>query len=352
MDSVWVSDMSFIEGAFEREILADAIDLCDKRGRVNRDAIGWSRKPIHTCKLVGHWGRKKRWHYWAITSPRALFSMTLATLDYAGIAFAYFVDFETKECIEQTVVVPIPLRMYFPDKVDGVIDFDHKDLRIRLDSASKPILLHADSVEFGGKIMSANFAIERPANHESLNVVIPWGPHHFQFTSKQTCLPASGRVELGHRVFDFDSSESFACLDFGRGMWPYRTSWNWAAGSGRQNGKTVGLNFGAKWTEGTGLTENGVLIDGVLYKIGEEVEFAYDPSDFMKPWSIRTRSSDAVDLEFVPIVDRAAATNALVFKSSVHQLIGHYSGVVNPADGPKVAIDNLVGWAEEHHARW
>ena len=70
---------------------------------------------------------------------------------------------------------------------------------------------------------------------------------------------------------------AWGVLDVGRGRWPYRTNWNWGGGAGHAapEGPVVGLQLGGKWTEGTGATENGVIVDGRLTKIGVELEWDY-----------------------------------------------------------------------------
>src|SRR3990172_8302415 len=92
-------------GSEEREI-AEAVNLCDARGRLLPASVGWSRRPLHTCNLRGHPLRKKRWNYWCITSDSYLFSVTLASVDYMGLAFAYFLERETGRFVEKTVTVP------------------------------------------------------------------------------------------------------------------------------------------------------------------------------------------------------------------------------------------------------
>ena len=79
--------------------------------------------------------------------------------------------------------------------------------------------------------LRADILVERPSEHETLNVVIPWSDMQFQFTSKQNTLPASGFVQLGDERYEF-TAPSFGCLDYGRGVWPEHTRWNWGAASG------------------------------------------------------------------------------------------------------------------------
>lgn len=44
--------------------------------------------------------------------------------------------------------------------------------------------------------------------------------------------------------------------------------WNWAAGAGHTaDGRALGLQFGGKWTDGTGQLENAVVVDGTLFPL-------------------------------------------------------------------------------------
>ncbi len=332
----------------ERELLEPVL-LCDPGGRLNPDAVGWSRRPLHQCNLRGHWLRKKRWNYWAITTETHLFSMTVTDLDYAGLGFAYFLDFETREFTEQTVLHPLGRGLTLPEGVEGEVRFTDRRMNMLMADDGSTIRLTAESPDFGGVAMQADFTVTRPAGQESVNVVIPWSTTRFQFTSKQEALPAKGEVRLGERRIAFDG---FACLDFGRGVWPYRGFWNWAAASGVQGGRTVGLNLGGGWTDGTGMNENGFVVDGRVTKVHDDLRFEYDPANFMRPWRIRTRETDQVDLTFEPFFERVARTEAVIVRSEVHQMIGRFSGTVVTEDGERIAIERMVGWAEEHRARW
>jgi hypothetical protein len=149
----------------------------------------------------------------------------------------------------------------------------------------------------------------------------------------------------------FEPGSAFACLDFGRGIWPYRTVWNWAAFSGRSGADVVGLNMGDKWTDGTGMNENGILLNGRHFKVFDDIIFEYDDRDFMSPWRMRSESSEAVRLEFTPFYDKISSANLLVIRSKCHQLFGHYSGTLQ-ADGRTIPINGILGWAEEQRARW
>src|SRR3990172_1481668 len=269
-----------------------------------------------------------------------------------GMAFAYFLEHETGRFAEKTVAVPFGRGCDLPATVRGDVVFNHRNMSLRFAEKGDQTALHVESPSFGGSALSADFLVERPAGHETLNVVIPWSEDRFHFTSKQNCLPASGAVRLGGDAFEFAPGNAFACLDYGRGVWRYGTSWNWGSLSGTQGGRTIGLNLGGTWTDGTGLTENAILIDGRISKVAADVRFLYDRSDFMKPWQMKTEPPGQIDLRFDPIFERVATTNLLLLRSNVHQMFGRYSGTIVPDDGVAIEIEGLLGWVEQHEARW
>lgn len=128
--------------------------------------------------------------------------------------------------------------------------------------------------------------------------------------------------------------------------------WNWATASGNQHGKIIGLNLGAKWTDGTDITENALLIDGKISKLNECILYDYDKKNLMKPWSIKTEISDRVNLVFEPIYDRMYKTDAVLLKSTVHQIIGEFHGEIKDEQGDIINIEALKGCAEEHYSKW
>jgi len=52
---------------YDEAELKEPVDLCLQGGKLNRQAVGWARQPLHNCNLSGKPLRKKRWNYWCIT---------------------------------------------------------------------------------------------------------------------------------------------------------------------------------------------------------------------------------------------------------------------------------------------
>jgi hypothetical protein len=330
--------------------LTGPVALCDAEGRLNPEAAGWSRRPLHGCNLRGAPLRKKRWSYWCVMGENALFSPTIANIDYAAFGAVYFLDYAGNRFAESASFRLFPRGFAMPDTVAGDVTFERGKFRLAIREQAGGVRIEFDG-PVQGRPMRAAFDVARPEDHDTLNVVVPWSARRFQFTSKQTALPAVGEVRWGGETHVFAEGATWATLDYGRGVWPYRTVWNWAAAAGRCGGHVIGLNLGAQWTTGTGATENGVVVDGHLHKLHEDVVFTCDPSDFTRPWRLRSAGTDAVDLEFTPFYERHSRANLIVISARGSQCFGHFTGTVR-AGGQTFAVDGLRGWAEECRWRW
>ncbi|MBN1265277.1 MAG: DUF2804 domain-containing protein [Anaerolineales bacterium] len=337
---------------FDERELTDPVDLCTPQGLLNPQAVGWARQPVITANLRGRWLAKKRWNYWAVTTKTHLFSVTISNEDYIGMVFLYFGDFQTGVIKEKTIITLFGSGVHMPTGVMETVNFQNKAADIRLQQADQGVQIRVSVPDFEGEQLAASFDILYPADHDTLNVVIPWDERTFQYTAKHNTLPAQGSVRIGQQEVLFEGQNSFACLDFGRGIWPRRCAWNWGSASGWEGGHVVGLNLGGQWTDGTGMTENALCIDGRLTKISEDLRWEYDRADYNAPWKISTPQSDQISLTFTPFLERCAATKVGPLESEVHQMFGRYQGTLHPEGGDMLKIEDLIGWAEDHKAVW
>jgi hypothetical protein len=345
----------------QKEITQPGV-LLDEKGRLTQ--VGWSRQPMLDCNLeraafyempfsVLQFLRVKRWDYYAVFTPNRFFSATIADLGYAANIFVYTMDFATGALHEEGLVIPLSKGVILP-KNSATGNSHFQDARARLDFRVTPDT-RTISVEWPafdqGKGIAAEITLDCPANHESMTIVIPIGQKRFYYNRKINCLPAEGFIKYGDTREELLPSDSIGSLDWGRGVWEYRSFWNWASASGfLPDGRTVGLNLGCGFGDTSAATENCLVLQGHVHKL-DQVKFAYDSRDYIKPWKF-TDSQGRLDLDFVPFKDRTAQTDLLVIHSQVHQMFGRYSGQVVADDGEKIQLKGLIGFAEEHHARW
>jgi len=338
--------------------LTTPTDECLPNGRLNPSARGWSRHPMLRSNLRGPWGRVKRWEYWCVTGADRAVAITYADVDYIGLAGVWCCDLRSGFEVEKTAVVPGSRGIQLADRVDtGGGRYAGHGVEVEIRELDDRTELRAGFTDSKQGRVEVSIDVARPASHESLNVLIPWSDRRFQFTSKQNTRPATGTALIGGRTWAFGGPvEAYGTLDHGRGVWPYRTRWNWGSGSGTSSGHTIGLQLGGRWTVGTGFTENGLCVDGRLSKIGDELAWNYDWESPLVPWRVTSQGGE-VDLTLEPFHDRHRATKALVASTEVHQVFGHWSGVVRPdapdgSPGDPLEISGILGWAEESRSRW
>ena len=339
--------------------LGEPSPLLDDQGRLIQ--IGWARQPLLDCNLEAarfyalrslQRFRIKRWDYYGLTTPTHFYSFTLADLGYAGQAFAYVVDLEAGTYHEQTLTLPLARGIALPrNSTEGVSAFKGNKARFIFRAEPEGRHLSVEWPGFGGKGLAAEVHLRLPPDHESMVIVIPIADKRFYYNRKVNCLPAEGWIEYEGVRVDLDPTESLGNMDWGRGVWEYRSFWVWASASGfLPDRRRVGLNLGLGFGDTSAATENALIMEGRIHKLGQ-VDIAYNADDFMQPWRM-TSPDGRADLEFVPFLERVAATNLLLIASQVHQMFGHYRGTIVADDGETLHLDGLVGFAEEHHARW
>ncbi|MDP2774294.1 MAG: DUF2804 domain-containing protein [Nocardioides sp.] len=324
----------------EREI-TEPVDLCLPGGRLNPDAVGWSRRPLHRANLRG-WGRAKRWEYWGVVTPTHVVGAVVSSLDYAGVHSLYVLDRATGQERVAEAVVPFARGTVLADR-SGAGDAHGAGGSLSIALSSGPDATTVRAVAPGLELDVVVPTVDR----DSLSVVVPWSERRFQYTVKDLGRPVRGHLVVDGTSYDVEPAGSFAVLDHGRGKWPYSMTWNWAAGS--RPGGDLAIQLGGKWTDGTGSTENGLFVDGRLHKIGDDLTWHYDRDDWLRPWRV---SGPRVDVTLEPFHERVSRTSLLVLSGETHQCFGRFRGWASTDDGERVDLDGLVGWAEEARNRW
>lgn len=341
--------------------------LLDAQGRLTQ--VGWARQPLLDCNLENArfyawrlWQRLriKCWDYYGITTPfdkahggpTHFVSATLAHVGYVGMVFAYVVDLTTGHHHEETLMTPLGRGVFLPrNSTEGESTFDNGRVRMSFRAEPEARRLSVEWPGFGGGNLALEALLHLPPEHESMTIVIPIERRRFYYNRKVNCMPAEGWIERDGVRMELSPTQSLGNMDWGRGVWAYRSFWVWASASSLlEDGRTVGLNLGFGFGDTSAATENALILNGQIHKLGQ-VNFSYDAGDFMRPW--RMVSDDGrLDLEFRPFAERVARSNLLLVFSEVHQMFGRYHGTVQADDGESIQLDGLIGFAEEHHARW
>ena len=334
--------------------------LLDSSGRLSQ--VGWSRQPLLDANLENlsfyRWRalqpmRTKRWDYYGVTTPDMFFSVTLSHVGYLGLPFIYAIDLNSGEMWEDTLLIPFGKGIDLArNSTEGTCTFDNGRVRVVFAVEGQQRKLRVDWPTFNhGEGISCDLSLLCTPAHESLVIVIPIGSKRLYYNRKINCMPASGWIQRGGCRREIQPDKALGNLDWGRGVWEYKGFWVWASSSGfLPDGRTLGLNMGYGFGDTSAATENAIVLDGRIHKL-EQVEFAYDSRAFMSPWKMRSLDG-RLDLVFEPFKERVAKSDLLVLSSEVHQMFGRYSGTLRTDEGEILRVENQIGWAEEHHAKW
>ncbi len=324
--------------------------------------VGWAREPLLDCNLESarfyrlasfQRFRIKRWDYYAVFTPTTFFSATIADLGYAGNIFVYVMDLATGDLHEEGLVIPFGKGISLPrNSTEGNSHFENEKvcLDFRLVGNQRHICVSWPGFQ-SGRGLEADIYLIQPQGAESMAITIPIGQKRFYYNRKINCLPAGGKIQVGGNTEILDPHTSIGSLDWGRGVWDYRSFWNWASASGYlPDGRTVGFNLGCGFGDLSKAGENALILGNRVHKL-DQVFFDYSKGEYMKPWMF-TDTEGRLELTFTPFKERIARTNLGLIFSEVHQMFGRYSGKAVSDAGEQIAIRDLIGFAEEHHARW
>ncbi|MFA7643339.1 MAG: DUF2804 domain-containing protein, partial [Sphaerochaetaceae bacterium] len=335
-------------------------DLLDVKGHIIEE--GWARRPIWRYKRDAiHSGaiRIKEWDYYAVMSHahQCAICATFSDLGFAALFAIAFIDMKRGKVAQVDAIKPLSMhKTGLPaDSGDHAIAWANKDLRIAFSRKEerRRMLIGAPDLRLpdGSVGFDADLTLVQPPDLESLNIATSWKEKRsaFYLNEKVNCLATSGTVTLGTTTIRLEPDESFGVLDWGRGRWTWRNRWYWASASGMLDGVSFGLNLGYGFSDRTPASENAIIHDRKIHKLGE-VAFTI-PEQRTDAWKISSEDG-RVELDFRPVADRSSYMNFLLVKSDQHQLFGHFSGTVVLDDGTKLTLTDFPGFAEEVYNRY
>jgi hypothetical protein len=296
--------------------------------------------------------RLKRWDYYGIWTPGLFASATVAHMGYAANVFLYVVDRATGRHVEHSLVRPFGAGVELPrGSEEGDIEYAAGAMRIAFCVGSGRRSLSVSDGRFdGGRGLEIEVELACPPDRDSVVTATPFPGGGFYYNRKIDTMPAAGDLRWGDRRFRMRPDDSLGQLDWGRGIWPYRSHWVWATANGfLPDGRSLGLNLGF-FGDHTYATEDAVVLDGRIHKLGR-VHIDFDRKDLHHPWRF-TEPSGRLDVVFEPASERVARLNLLLVRTEVQQLFGTWSGRAVTDGGEILELAALPGFAEEHHARW
>ena len=332
----------------ERELLDESGNLAEP---------GWSRRLLQRYdrqRIRAPKWRIKEWDYYLVMGRGFAGAFTVSDDGYIGLqSVSLLVLDETPWEHTETVLNAFPMgRLRLPpDSGKGDTAYQDKRLQLRFSPGGGKRRISCRFERFyRDKPFACEIELTQPET-ESMVIATPWDKAgHFYYNQKINCMRASGYMEYDGTRYVFDPETDFGTLDWGRGVWTYDNTWYWGSGNVDLDGNSFGFNIGYGFGNTAAATENVIFYNGKAHKL-DDVTFHIPETGFMDPWKF-TSSDGRFEMDFVPILDRAANLDFKMIVSDQHQVFGRMSGTAILDDGTPVHIRDVLCFAEKVHNRY
>ena len=333
--------------------------LHDENGRLIETGYATSLiKAYDRGRIAARPFRIKEWDYYAVCTDRFALALTIDHNGYMVMDSISLLDFEENSQVT-TSRINLPAfakRSLPPTSEKGDIRVSGKDYEIAFDNDGTQRRLHGHMMNFSGeKGITFDLALTN-APEESMVIVTPYKDHPeaFYYNQKINCMRVSGSIKYGNKEYLCNPADTFAVLDWGRGVWTYDNTWYWGSASGLADGVPFGFNIGYGFGDTSAASENVLFYGRKIHKLSQvrfEIPRKDGKDDYLSPWRF-TSDDGRFELSFEPVMDRSAKINLFVICSDQHQVFGKFSGNVVLDDGRKLEIRNLMGFAEKVRNKW
>jgi len=325
---------------------------------------GWARRPIlkyNRENIAVKWHRIKEWSHYSVQDKEQGigFLMTLGDIGYLTIMGFNWLDFNTKKSITWGMARLLTKNKYtWPRSAMETADIKFPGWNFSAVIKQRPgkRILAVNYPRWAMKGLKASIVLYDDVNMDNTVLATGYAKDHRQFyyNHKINFMPAKGWVEIGKKSkkkrYEFKPETSFGLLDWGRGVWPWRTHWLWGSACGKVDGVPLAFNVGYGFGDLSTHTENIVFYDGKAHKL-DKVTFHHDKRDPSKPWRF-TSNDDRFNMVLEPLIPERGRLNAGIILTDTSIIHGLYSGYVVLDNGKKIEVKDMLGHAEDIKWRW
>ena len=271
--------------------------------------------------------RIKEWDYYLVNNGKFALALTVADNGYMGLDSVSLLDLEEGWEITKSPMSFLPLgKKHLPEtSVTGDVHSAARGYGIHFIHEGEKRVLIAYMNKFGESALSARVELTE-CPEDSL------------------------------KTYTFEPSDSFAVLDWGRGVWTYENTWYWSSAAYvLPSGTPFGWNLGYGFGDTSAASENMLFHAGTAHKLGG-IKFeipgeAEGKERYTEPWKF-TSDDGRFEADFVPVLDRASCTDVKLIKSDQHQVFGRFTGKAVLDNGTVVEFADFPGFAEKVSNKW
>jgi hypothetical protein len=320
---------------------------------------GWARKPLlkYNKENIGKgWSRVKEWDHYSILNKEFGFQLTIGDIGYLTQMSYVWLDFTKKERNTHSIMKFFTKSKILPTSSleDSYIKFPTEKFRATIEKKADERILTIEDSTFLEKGINGSITLEDNPKMDNTVVVTGYGPKKpklFYYNHKINFMPAKGAIKLGDKSYYFEPDSSFGLMDWGRGIWPYKTHWLWGSACGLVDGKPLAFNIGYGFGDLSTHTENIVFYDGKAHKMDEVTFHHKNDRDPTQPWKF-TSNDNRLNLNLKPLIPYREKLNFGLIYLNSSLLHGFYSGEIVLDTGEKIHVKDMLGHAEDIYWRW
>ena len=319
---------------------------------------GWSRQLVQIYSredIKAPKFRIKEWDYYLVVSKECALAFTISDDGYVGLHSVSLITFgDTPWEHTETILQPFPMgKLHLPETSERG-NTVYRDRRLNMEFAKEDgrrSIVCSFKNFLDGKTFTCDLTLEQPPM-DTMVIATPWKESRkaFYYNQKINCMRASGEAHFDGKTYVFDPGTDFGTLDWGRGVWTYDNTWYWGSGNGVVDGKPFGFNIGYGFGDTSAASENILFYDGVGHKL-DDVTFHIPKHSYLEPWKISS-SDGRFEMDFIPVLDRAAKIDVKLITTDQHQVFGRMSGTAVLDDGTKLEIRDLLCFCEKVHNKY
>ena len=337
---------------------------------------GWARHPIWNYKREYIKSSKlwiKEWEFYItyIEKYDIWFSITISDLGYCSLIALSFTDCKINKYNHAEDLSLFSLgSLNLPSNTIKDYKFVHKGKNLNVTvtkiKEQKTIQIQSNFFELpnGEKGIDINLGIIQSPLTESLNRQTTWAHNRnlFYLNEKINGMVANkGYYKFGKSINEIININNnytdniFTSLDWGKGVWAYKSSWFWGVATKYIDGKKIGFNLGYGYTDKSPATENCIYYDDKVHKLDNVVFYApnngKDICNKDKPWEVKS-DDNRVNLKFWPKINRQKKFNFIIISNEQNQVFGYYEGFLILDNGQKIIIEKMNGFVEMYNNNW
>ena len=337
----------------ERHPLLDENGHLIETGYAKSLILDYDRKKIKANSL-----RIKEWDYYLIYNKDYALALTVDDNSYMALDSISLIDFRIpwEHTNSPMKVMTLGKRNFPSTSLSGDVKGEGKDYKIEfINEGDKRILNFRMDKFMDDKPIEGSVTLY-DKHDESMVIVTPYKESkvHFYYNQKINCMPAEGKLVFDGQEYVFDPKDSFGTLDWGRGVWTYKNTWYWGSGSGMVDGHRFGFNIGYGFGDTSAASENMLFYDGKAHKLSQvtfNIPLKDGKEDYMSDWTFIS-DDGGFEMDFRPVLDRAANTDFVILGSNQHQVFGKFSGKCVLDDGKVIELKDFMGFAEKVSNKW